>query len=472
MTFENLALSSELAQVVRELGFQQPTQIQAQSIPLILKGNDVIAQSETGSGKTAAFSLPILEKLNLITRRVQALILCPTRELCAQVAREIRRLGRRHAGLQVLTITGGAPIRPQMEALYKGVHIVVGTPGRVLDHLSRDTLQLSAVKIMVLDEADRMLEMGFQEDMEHILSQLPETRQTVLFSATFPQSIESLSRSYQKDPVRLTVAKSNQSVATIKQVYAEVDAADRIKALLRVIEQNQPESMIVFCNFKASVTELKSGLAQSGLSVDALHGDLEQSDRDRIMAKFRNKSIRILVATDVAARGIDVESLDAVVNYELPSQPEIYVHRVGRTGRAGREGLAVSFVSSRERSKIKAIESFASIRIEKLDLGSLSEMNLAPPQEAEPAAAQTATPGAKMRTLYISGGRKEKVRPGDILGALTGEAGGFKAADIGKIEIHDHFSYVAVSAQIAELALDCLRNGRIKGRKFRIEAVR
>lgn len=469
MTFENLALSPSLVQVVRELGFDQPTPIQKQSIPLILQGNDVIAQSETGSGKTAAFSLPILEKLNLANRRVQAIVLCPTRELCAQVAREIRRLGRRHPGLQVLTITGGAPIRPQMEALYKGVHIVVGTPGRVLDHLGRDTLRLSAVTTMVLDEADRMLEMGFQEDMEQILSQLPETRQTVLFSATFPPSIESLSRSYQQDPVRLTVAKSNQTVASIKQVYVEVAPVDRLKALLQVIEQNQPESLIVFCNFKASISELVNGLSRTGLSVGSLHGDLEQNDRDRIMAKFRNKSLRILVATDVAARGIDVESLDAVVNFELPSQPEVYVHRVGRTGRAGREGLAVSFVSTREKAKLKAIESFASIRFEKLELGSVSELDLADVQEKIQSASHAT---AIMQTLYISGGRKEKVRPGDILGALTGEAGGFKAADVGKIEIHDHFSYVAVSSQIATMALECLRNGRIKGRKFRIEAVR
>lgn len=469
MTFENLALSPSLVQVVRELGFDQPTPIQKQSIPLILQGKDVIAQSETGSGKTAAFSLPILEKLNLANRRVQAIVLCPTRELCAQVAREIRRLGRRHPGLQVLTITGGAPIRPQMEALYKGVHIVVGTPGRVLDHLGRDTLRLSAVTTMVLDEADRMLEMGFQEDMEQILSQLPETRQTVLFSATFPPSIESLSRSYQQDPVRLTVAKSNQTVASIKQVYVEVAPVDRLKALLQVIEQNQPESLIVFCNFKASISELVNGLSRTGLNVGSLHGDLEQNDRDRIMAKFRNKSLRILVATDVAARGIDVESLDAVVNFELPSQPEVYVHRVGRTGRAGREGLAVSFVSTREKAKLKAIESFASIRFEKLELGSVSELDLADVQEK---IQSTSHATAIMQTLYISGGRKEKVRPGDILGALTGEAGGFKAADVGKIEIHDHFSYVAVSSQIATMALECLRNGRIKGRKFRIEAVR
>ncbi len=318
MSFENLELSPNLAQVVRELGFAQPTPIQSQSIPLILNGKDIIAQSQTGSGKTAAFSLPILQRLALGNRRVQALILCPTRELCTQVAREIRRLGRRHPGLQVLTITGGAPMRPQMEALYKGVHIVVGTPGRVLDHLSRDSLRLSAVSMVVLDEADRMLEMGFQEDMEQILSQVPESRQMVLFSATFPQTIEALSRHYQRDPVRITVERSNQTVASIRQVLVDVEPADRVKALLRIIEEKKPESLIVFCNFKASVSALMDGLSQSGLSVGALHGDLEQHDRDRIMAKFRNKSLRILIATDVAARGIDVKSFESLGNLEPP----------------------------------------------------------------------------------------------------------------------------------------------------------
>jgi ATP-independent RNA helicase DbpA len=465
MTFAQLNLSPALVQVAQELGFTEPTAIQAQSIPLLLQGKDLIAQSQTGSGKTAAFSLPILQDLRVASRRIQALILCPTRELCAQVAREIRRLGRRHPGLQVLTITGGAPIFTQLNALSKGVHLVVGTPGRVMDHLRRGSLDLSSVTTLVLDEADRMLEMGFQEDMEQILSEVPPSRQTVLFSATFPQTIETLSRKYQRNPERVTIERSNQTVAAIRQVVVEVEAENRLKALLKIVEQEKPESMIVFCNFKASVNALINELSRTGLSVGALHGDLEQNDRDRIMAKFRNKSLKALVATDVAARGIDVEGLDAVVNFELPSQPEVYVHRVGRTGRAGREGLAVSFISSRERGKLRSIEQFASVRFEKMDLGSLNEV--------DPEAIQERIQGeAEMRTLYISGGRKEKVRPGDILGALTGEAGRFNASDVGKIEIHDHFSYVAVSAHLAEIALERLRNGRIKGRKFRIEAVR
>jgi ATP-independent RNA helicase DbpA len=384
------------------------------------------------------------------------------------VAREIRKLGRRHPGLQVLILSGGAPIWPQLNALEKGVHLVVGTPGRVLDHLNRRTLDLSSATTVVLDEADRMLEMGFQDDMEQILSQVPQDRQMVLFSATFPKTIEALSRAYQQDPVRITVERSNQTVASIRQMVCEVEPADRLKALLSIIEKNQPESLIVFCNFKASVTGLAEELSRSGLSVGALHGDLEQHDRDRIMAKFRNKSLRVLVATDVAARGIDVENLDAVVNYELPSQPEVYVHRVGRTGRAGKKGLAVSLISTREKSKVRAIEQYAAVELEKMPASTLKEVDVASVQDR----IRDSHGQAAMRTLYISGGRKEKMRPGDILGALTGEAGGLKAADVGKIEIHDHFSYVAVSSEIAEIALERLRNGRIKGRKFRIEAVR
>jgi ATP-independent RNA helicase DbpA len=465
MNFEALSLSADLVRVLRDLGFQEPTTIQSRSIPSLLEGKDVIAQSQTGSGKTAAFTIPILERLKLRDRKVQALILCPTRELCAQVAREIRKLGRLHPGLQVLVLSGGAFIGSQLGALEKGVHIVVGTPGRVLDHLNRRSLDLSSVKTLVLDEADRMLEMGFQEDMEQIFGELPESRQSVLFSATFPKTIETLSRKIQREPVRITVEASVQGSPAIQHAYCEVESQDRLKALLWVIEKTRPESLIVFCNFKASVVGLAQQLSRTGISVGSLHGDLEQNDRDRIMAKFRNRSLKVLVATDVAARGIDVENLDVVVNFELPQQPEVYVHRVGRTGRAGNKGMAVSFISSREKSKIRAIEQYAVIAIEK--------MAISPIQELDVSEIQTRVQGeAQMKTLYISGGRKEKMRPGDILGALTGEAGGLNAADVGKIEIHDHFSYVAVSASIAEVALERLRNGRIKGRKFRVEPVR
>ncbi|MEO5968835.1 MAG: DEAD/DEAH box helicase, partial [Bdellovibrionia bacterium] len=340
--FSSLALSPSLLEVVKELGYETLTPIQAESIPLLLEGKDLIGQSKTGSGKTAAFSLPILEKINIQDRVVQAVVLCPTRELCTQVAREIRKLGRKNSGLQVLIISGGQPMFAQVNSLDKGVHWIVGTPGRVLDHLNRGTLDLRRVSTLVLDEADRMLEMGFQQDMEKILSEVPKTRQTILFSATFPRTIEGISRSYQKNPVRVTIEEKPQAPQHIRQVYYEVAAHVKLNGLLWLLQQNKTESAIVFCNLKATVIELARALSEIGVSSGCLHGDLEQSERDRVMAKFRNESIRILIATDVAARGIDVEDLDAVFNYDLPAKVDIYVHRIGRTGRAGKKGLAIS----------------------------------------------------------------------------------------------------------------------------------
>lgn len=472
-TFPSLQLSAPLLEVIRELGYTKPTPIQCESIPLLLKGKDLIAQSQTGSGKTAAFSLPILQKIQITRARdTQALILCPTRELCAQVAREIRKLGRKHAGLQVLIVAGGSPIYPQLTALEKGVHLIVGTPGRVLDHLARGSMDISRIQTLVLDEADRMLEMGFTEDMREIFSYAPKHRQTVLFSATFPSSIESLSRDYQKNPHRVTITpdeSDSAKKADITHLAYEVDLVDRPSALLSVVRKYGPESVIVFCNFKASVADLTRELKKAQISVGELHGDLEQRDRDRVMAKFRNKSLRILIATDVAARGIDVLDLDLVVNFELSSQSEIYVHRVGRTGRAGKKGIAVSFYSAKERSKLARIESETGIeiRVEKLSVVSMVSVE----KNGENVSASGAL-DASMKTLYISGGRKEKMRPGDILGALTGEGISLNAKDIGKIEIHDHFSYVAVAAAVADAALLALQNGRIKGRKFRVEPVR
>jgi len=468
MEFRSLPLSEELLQVTEELGYETLTPIQARSIPLLLQGKDVIGQSKTGSGKTLAFSLPILQNLKLDSRRqLQALILCPTRELCTQVAREIRKLGRRHPGLQVLILSGGQPIFPQLTALEKGVHIAVGTPGRILDHLTRGTLDLSRVSTLVLDEADRMLDMGFEEDMNRILSRLPERRQTVLFSATFPATIQALSRAYQRDPAQVIIdeAPGKTHAPTIRQVWYEADAELKLKGILWVLQQNRPESAILFCNLKATVTELDKLLKEAGLSCASIHGDLDQHERDRVMAKFRNRSTSILIATDVAARGIDIEDLDLVVNVDLPAQPDVYVHRIGRTGRAGKRGLAVSLGSARDRSRIERIESFQKTPIERKQLPPLQNADVE-------RLAETAQQDAKMRTIYIGGGRKDKLRPGDILGALTGEAGGLDGTQIGKIEIHDRFAYVAVASAVAQRALSALQNGRIKGRKFRVEPVR
>jgi len=465
LEFASLSLSPELLQVVEELGFKHLTPIQAQSIPHLLNGKDLIGQSKTGSGKTAAFSLPILQNLNVHGRRLQALVLCPTRELCTQVAGEIRKLGRKHPGLQVLILSGGQPIFPQLSALENGVHIAVGTPGRVLDHLDRRTLNLMDVATVVLDEADRMLDMGFQEDIEKILVQAPKMRQTVLFSATFPRSIEEMSKAYQKFPLKITIEESAQSTPDIRQLVYETPIENKEKAVLWLLQQNQADSAIVFCNQKATVARIAELFIDAGVSAAGIHGDLEQSARDRVMAKFRNQSTRVLIATDVAARGIDIDSLDLVFNYDLPAQPETYIHRIGRTGRAGKKGLAISLATDREKAKLTAIEKETGMKIERKTMAATQQLDV----EVQKTSLHQ---DAKMETLYISGGRKDKVRPGDILGALTGEAGGLKGEHIGKIEIHDKFSYVAVSRKVAHLAVERLGNGKIKGRKFRVQLVR
>ncbi len=463
LDFASLEISAQLVQVTRELGYEKLTPIQAQSIPLLLEGRDLIGQSKTGSGKTAAFSIPILEKIKIQERSLQALILCPTRELCTQVAREIRKLGRRHPGLQILILSGGLPFQPQAAALQKRVHVVVGTPGRVLDHLGRGTLKLGDIRCLVLDEADRMLDMGFQDDMESILSKTPSSRQTVLFSATFPKTIEKMSKSFQKNPARVTIETEEKSHTEIKQKFFKTDENEKFAALISIFETENPGSAIVFCNFKATVAELAPELKRAGVSCAAISGDLEQSDRDRVMAKFRNQSTRVLVATDVAARGLDVENLDLVVNFDLPSDPEVYVHRIGRTGRAGKSGQAVSLVTPKDTHKAKIAAQFAGTKFE------LKTLRI---QGDDDSSAMEPMGEALMVTIYISGGRKDKVRPGDILGALTGEAGRLNSEDIGKIEIHDRFSYVAISKKIAQKAFDRLTAGTIKGRRFRIQWVR
>ena len=463
--FAALGLSPTLCQVVAELGFARPTPVQARAIPLLLAGRDLIGQSTTGTGKTAAFALAILQKLKRGERHPQALILCPTRELCAQVARDFRKLGRRETGLAVVILSGGQPMKPQLEALQRGVHVVVGTPGRALDHITRGSLELKGVATIVVDEADRMLDMGFGAEMEKILTTAPKPRQTIFFSATYPRSIDAMTETHQRDPERLTVDESDGPPALVRQLAYLVDDRGRQGALLAILRTSPPESAILFCNFKATVARIEQALRAAGVSCASLHGDLEQRERDFVMAKFRNHSIRVLVATDVAARGLDIEGLDLVVNVELPFQPEIYVHRIGRTGRAGKTGLAVSLVGPQDGAKVKAIEAA---------IGSPLERQVAPSTGPEPAPADTSTSrsavhaDAAMATLYISGGRKDKLRPGDILGALTGEAGGFPGSDVGKIEIHERFSYVAIARESANRAIQLLGAGRIKGKKFKV----
>jgi ATP-independent RNA helicase DbpA len=454
-TFASLSLSASLQEVVAEIGYAAPTPIQEQGIPLLLAGRDLIAQSKTGSGKTAAFALPILQALEVDKRSLQALVVCPTRELAAQVAREIRKLGRKHKGLAVLEVVGGQPVRGQLDALERGVHVVVGTPGRLLDHLNRGSLHCEVLTTVVLDEADRMLDMGFGADVESILSGLPKERQTALFSATFPSTIESMSRRYQRNAERITVVDPDEDAA-LQQFYVECDKDEKLETLYWVMNKYPHESALLFCNFKSSVSELQQELANAGFSVDRLDGDLEQFQRDQVLAKFRNQSVRILIATDVAGRGIDVEDLELVVNFELPPKPNIYVHRIGRTARAGKAGVAVSLVSGRERSEVQAIEAATGETVAEVQRGAVSAVDVrALAREAE------------MQTILISGGRKDKVRPGDILGALTGEAGGLRGEDIGKIEIQDRLSYVAVKRAVGKRAASGLNGGRIKGKRYR-----
>ncbi len=457
-SFESLNLSPGLLKVVGQMGYSQPSPIQAAAIPILLAGDDVIGQSKTGSGKTAAFALPILQRMDLEARQVQALVLCPTRELSAQVAREFRKLARAHPGLSVIEVVGGQPSRPQREALERGVHVVIGTPGRVQDFLGRRVLEVHALRTVVLDEADRMLDMGFGEDVGRILKSLPHNRQTVLFSATFPESIESISRKYQKEPYRITVEPPKQELDHIAQQQLIAPSDKHLHALVWALNEYPHESALVFCNYKASVAEVVDHLAPAGVSIDRLDGDLDQFHRDQVLARFRNGSLRILVATDVAGRGLDVKDLDLVINLELPNQAETYVHRIGRTGRAGEHGQAISITSHREDERLRAAEALTGQAIEPI------EPTL--PQSLALLLSSIASQ-APMATILISGGRKDRIRPGDIVGALTGQAGDLSGDQIGKIEVQDRLSYVAVARQAAPTAVKSLNAGRIKKKKFR-----
>ncbi|MEK2690789.1 ATP-dependent RNA helicase DbpA [Bdellovibrio sp. GT3] len=460
-TFSALNLKPELLAVVQELGFSSMTPIQEQSIPVLLSGKDLIGQSKTGSGKTAAFILPILNQLELQQKTVQAVIICPTRELATQVLTEVRRLGRKLEGLQTMSLTGGAQTgREQQQELEKGVQIVVGTPGRILDLAGKGRLFLDDVRTVVLDEADKMFDMGFIVEIKNLMQELPAQRQTVLFSATFSEAVLDLSRRYQKNPARVTIQEAPESLL-IEEVTYESEEANKADNLMRVLQQHQAESCIVFCNTKNSVNDLMNRLADLKASATCLHGDLEQRDRERVMAMFKNGSYKIMVATDVAARGLDIENLELVINYDFPLQPETYVHRIGRTGRAGKSGVAVTLISARDTLKLIEIEQITGRKFQKPTLGFKNQFGLNWEWKQSP-----------MQTVMISGGRKNKIRPGDILGALTGAAGGLKATDIGKIEMHDTYSYVAIRSDSVNHALNSLRNGKIKAQKFQVKILK
>ena len=444
-TFNALALRPELAASVEALGYTEMTPVQEHSVPPILQGRDVIAQARTGSGKTAAFGLGLLQSLDESTIRLQALVLCPTRELADQVSKSIRKLAANIPNVKLLTLCGGMPLGPQLASLEHDPHIVVGTPGRIQEHLKKGSLHGGGIKVLVLDEADRMLDMGFGEAIDDIVGRISKHHQTLLFSATYPDEIRQQSKRLQKNPVEVTI-ESAPVETTITQRFVSVDG-DKVDALARVLGVDS-QSALVFCNMRKDTEIVAEALDKLGFSALALHGDLEQRDRDEVLVRFANRSCNVLVATDVAARGLDIAGLPLVVSYDVAHDADTHTHRIGRTGRAGEAGLAITLVTSRENAKVKAMGDF---EVE--------------PLRAAPAKKRLQL--APMKTLVVDSGRKEKVRPGDILGALTGDAG-LPATAVGKIDVFATRSYVAIQRDVANKALERLRAGKIKGRNLRV----
>jgi ATP-dependent RNA helicase DeaD len=373
LTFKDLNLSKNIERAVEDMGFEEPTPIQSQSIPYLMEGKDVIGQAQTGTGKTAAFGIPALEMLDVKSKKVQVVVLCPTRELANQVAEEMSKLAK-YQNTKMLPVYGGQPIDRQIKALRRGVHIVIGTPGRVLDHIQRKTLKLDGVKMLVLDEADEMLDMGFREDIEFILSRVPSQKQTVLFSATMPQPIIKLTKKYQQNPQMVKTVHKELTVPQIEQFYFEVKSNAKTEVLCRLIDIYNFKSSLVFCNTKKNVDKQVETLKARGYLVDGLHGDMRQAQRERVMSNFRKGEIETLVATDVAARGIDVENIEAVFNYDIPQDEESYVHRIGRTGRAGKEGVAITFASGKDIRKIKNIQKHTKAKITRKNVPSQSDV--------------------------------------------------------------------------------------------------
>ncbi|MBN8264813.1 MAG: ATP-dependent RNA helicase DbpA [Xanthomonadales bacterium] len=454
--FADLALAPTLQAGLEALGYATLTPIQAQALPAILAGRDVIAQAPTGSGKTAAFGLGLLQGIDAGATRTQALVLCPTRELADQVGKQLRKLATGIANLKLSVLCGGIPLAPQLASLAHAPHVVVGTPGRVLELVQLDALDLRGVRVLVLDEADRMLDMGFDEPIRALVKRTPKDRQALLFSATFPDAIRLLATAMLRDPLEASV-DGDMHAPRIDAHFFEADPARRAPQLAALLLQFRPDSAVVFCNTRRDADDVAGSLAHYGFSALALHGDLEQRDREEVLVRFANRSCNVLVASDVAARGLDIEDIGAVVNFELPTDADTYLHRIGRTGRAGRDGLALSLVAPGERNRAVLIEQRQGtpIRYARID-----------PLDGKP----RGVPQAAMATLRIDAGRTDKLRPGDIVGALTGDAGLAKEA-IGKIDVFATRSYVAIARAEAGHALERLRAGKIKGRRFRIHGL-
>ncbi len=517
--FDELNISSQIKKAIEDMGFEEATPIQAQAIPHILEGKDVVGQAQTGTGKTAAFGIPTLEKIDKENGKVQALILCPTRELAIQVSEEMRKLAKYIYGIKTLPIYGGQSIDRQIKSLKKGVQIVIGTPGRVMDHMRRRTLRLDNVKMVVLDEADEMLNMGFIDDIETILKDTPEDRQTVLFSATMPKAILKIANKYQKDPNMIKVKHKALTVPSIEQYYFEMKQKNKFEILTRLIDIYNPKLSLVFCNTKKKVDEVVVELQGRGYFADGLHGDMKQNQRDRVMGSFRKGNVDILVATDVAARGIDVDDVEIVFNYDVPQHEEFYVHRIGRTGRAGRTGKAFTFVVGKEIYKLKDIQRYSNTKIRRHQTPSTSDVKEAREnvvleqikdiidnndlskeasiiqrlfeddytsidiagallrivmgqnaEKEEDSASKFEGTGAEpgMVRLFINIGKNHKVRPGDILGAIAGETG-MPGELVGAIDIHDNYSFVEVPKEHAEKVLDVMKSNKIKGKPINIE---
>ncbi|MDR1695758.1 MAG: DEAD/DEAH box helicase [Endomicrobium sp.] len=529
LKFTELNLSHEILKAVQDLGFEEATPIQSLSIPKMMAGADIIGQAQTGTGKTAAFGIPLLEKTDAKSKNVQSIILCPTRELAIQVCEELKLLSKYKRGINIVPVYGGQPINRQMLALSKGAQIVVGTPGRVIDHLERKTLKLEFASTIVLDEADEMLDMGFRDDIELILKSLPQERQTVFFSATMPKEFLFLTKKYQKHPETVKVVSEKLTVPLIEQYYFDIREHQKLEALTRCLDMYDPKLSLVFCNTKRRVDEVTSSLQARGYSADAIHGDMNQSQRDRVMAKFRSGSIELLIATDVAARGIDVDDIDMVFNYDLPQDDEDYVHRIGRTGRAGRAGKAYSFVSGKEIYKLRDIQRYTNANVKRTQVPSLADVEnvktvlllekvkdflkdekdtekysrmaeslisgeitsldvaaallkmifVSEKKEQEEKKADMFAKQSKgyentgaresgMTRLFISIGKKDNVRAGDFVGAIAGETG-LAGNVVGNIKILDAFSFVEVPDEHADNVINALNSSNIKGKRVSVE---
>lgn len=525
LRFEDMNISNEICRAVLDMGFEEATPIQSQAIPVILEGKDIIGQSQTGTGKTAAFGIPLLERINPEDRRLQALILCPTRELAIQVSEEFRKLLKYKDNIRVLPIYGGQPIDRQIAALRKGTQVVIGTPGRVMDHMRRRTIKAETVQMMVLDEADEMLDMGFREDIETILVKIPEEHQTLLFSATLSPEILDITKRFQKNPEFIKIVRKELTVPNIEQYYFDVKEKTKLDALCRIIDVYDPKLAMVFCNTKKRVDDLVEMLQGRGYFAEGLHGDLKQAQRDKVMQKFRNGTIEILVATDVAARGIDVDDIDVVFNYDVPQDEEYYVHRIGRTGRAGKAGKAFTFCVGKEIYKLRDIMRYTKTKIQQQKLPTLSDVEEMKTNiylekikgiieeghltkyihlvdrlmEEDYTSIDIAAAllkdhlsdvnaddidalddinlggtelyggeGEKMVRLFINAGKKSKIRAKDIVGAIANEAG-IPGKTLGEIAIFDEYTFVDVPNEFVRDILHGMKNAKIKGKRVHIE---